>query len=65
VIGVQQLVQNKATIGLDYAAGAAAWLVFASIVKTVQAFDIDRDVTAKRDFDGLKAAMFEVRASVT
>ena len=46
-----------------YAAAAAAWLVLASIIKIVHAAVQDKDNDAARDHDGLRAALWVLRAA--
>ncbi len=62
-IGAYQLHQSPATATLGYwAGGAAGWLLLAALLKTMHARELDKDALAKRDHDGLKAAMFVVHA---
>lgn len=64
LLGAAKLLQESPinTLGY-YAAGAAIWLLVASILKIVHTRELDKDANAKRDHDGLKAAMSVVQAS--
>lgn len=52
------------TTSLGYlSAGAVLWLLIASVVKVAHAREQDREASAKRDHDGLKAALLVLQAS--
>jgi hypothetical protein len=63
-IAAFRFVQDDATRTVGYwSAGAAAWLFLASLVKILHTRELDKDANAKRDHDGLRAAMLVLHAS--
>ena len=56
--------QDAATYTLGYwSASAALWLFLASLIKILHTRELDKDTNAKRDHDGLRAAMLVLHAS--
>jgi hypothetical protein len=56
--------QEDATRTVGYwSAAAALWLLFASLIKIAHARELDKEANAKRDHDGLRAAMLVLQAS--
>lgn len=63
-VAAYRFAQEDATRTVAYwSAGAALWLLFASVIKIAHARELDKDANAKRDHDGLRAAMLVLQAS--
>lgn len=63
-IASYRFLQDPATLMLGYlSAGAGIWLLVASIIKVGHARQQDRESAAKRDHDGLRAALWVLHAS--
>lgn len=63
-IGAYRLANEQATQSIGYwSAGIAIWLLFASMLKIVNARESDKDAEAKRNHDGLRAAILVLQAS--
>lgn len=63
-VAAYRFVQDESTRTVGYwSAGAALWLLFASLIKIAHARELDKDTNAKRDHDGLRAAMLVLQAS--
>jgi hypothetical protein len=64
VIAALRFIQDKQTETVGYwSAAAAAWLFAASALKIAHARELDKDANAKRDHDGLRAAMLVLQSS--
>lgn len=65
-IGAARLFQDAGQQTFAYwAVGAALWLFFGSVLKIAHAREMDKDANAKKDHDGLRAAMCVVHASAS
>lgn len=63
-IAAYRFLQGDATHTEGYlSAGAAGWLFIASLLRIAHTRELDKDANAKRDHDGLRAAMLVLHAS--